>query len=58
MKRLNRFLIFEGLLEKFNLMKKWVGLGDGSDHSPILLEIKGTIMEPVNAFKMNSNWLK
>ena len=37
---------------------QWVGIGGISDHSPILLELKGPFRKSPAPFKFNSSWLK
>jgi len=55
---IHRFIIFEALLNIFNLIKQWVGMRGDTDHSLIFLNVKGAFMNLANSLKMNSNWLK
>jgi hypothetical protein len=40
------------------LIKKWIGCGGESDHSPIFFEILGGPGKPPSPFKFNPAWLK
>jgi hypothetical protein len=57
-KCLDHFLGSENLVEACTQLKKWVGSGGISNHSPIFLEIALGPHKPPNPFKFNSEWLK
>jgi hypothetical protein len=57
-RRLDRFLIKEGLLNIGFNYRQWVGSGGLSDHLPIYFEIRGRTDKPKGPFKFNSSWLK
>eukprot|EP00253_Pinus_taeda_P035499 PITA_35499 len=56
--RLDRFLPKGSLIQELHHYKQWVGSGDLSDHSPILLEILGPLAKPKAPFKFNQTWLQ
>ena len=56
-KRLDRFLISEGLLSKIPIFKQWVEESGNSDHFPIFLDISFPPPKPPSPFKFNSAWL-
>ena len=57
-KRLDHFLLKEGLLNIGLNLKQWVGFGGLSDYLPIYFEITGRIDKPKGPFKFNSSSLK
>jgi hypothetical protein len=57
-KRLDHFLVSKALMEACPQIRKWVGTGGVSDHSPILMEIATGPRKPPSPFKFNSEWLK
>lgn len=52
------FLVEKYLLDKLFLFCWWVGVGGGSNHHPIFLELKGGFKNPRSPFKFNSTWIK
>ena len=56
-KRLDRFLVAEQLVERFFLVRQWVGSGGNSDHFPIFFEIKKGPINPPSPLKYNKTWL-
>ena len=56
-KRLDRFLVAEQLVDRFFMVRQWVGSGGNSDHFPIFLEIKKGPTNPPSPLKFNKNWL-
>ena len=57
-RRLNHFLIKEGLLQNLGSLRQWIGSGGISDHSPIFLEITGDFKKPASLFKLCFVWLQ
>ena len=57
-KRLDRFLVAEQLVDRFFLVRQWVGSGGNSDHFPIFLEIKKGPINPPSPLKYNKSWLQ
>ena len=58
LKRLDRFLVAEDLLDLVDMLRKWVGYGGDSDHSLIVLDIKGKKKKIPSPFKFNVEWMK
>eukprot|EP00253_Pinus_taeda_P008007 PITA_08007 len=56
-KRLDRFLISEGLIQKVPLFRQWVEEVGNSDHFPIFLDLSSPPPKPPAPFKFNSSWL-
>ena len=56
--RLDRFLIKEPLMDKIEMISKWVGSGGILDHLPIFLEIASISPYSRTPFKFNSTWLR
>eukprot|EP00253_Pinus_taeda_P011344 PITA_11344 len=57
-KRLDRFLISEGLIRLVPLFRQWVEATGNSDHFPIFLDLSFPPPKPPAAFKFNSSWLE
>eukprot|EP00253_Pinus_taeda_P016122 PITA_16122 len=57
-KRLDRFLISEGLIQKVPLFRQWVEEVGNSDHFPIFLDLSFPPPKPPAPFKFNSSWLQ
>eukprot|EP00253_Pinus_taeda_P009579 PITA_09579 len=57
-KRLDRFLISEGLISKIPLFRQWVEEVGNSDHFPIFLDLSFPPPKPLAPFKFNSSWLQ
>ena len=57
-KRIDRFLIAEQLVDRFFLVRQWVGSGGQSNHSPIFFEIKKGPINPPSHLKFNKIWLQ
>eukprot|EP00253_Pinus_taeda_P024113 PITA_24113 len=57
-KRLDRFLISEGLIKSVPLFRQWVEATGNSDHSPIFLDLSFPPPKPPAPFKFNSSWLE
>lgn len=57
-KRLDKFLVAEDLLDSMVMLRKWVDYGGKSYHSLIVLEIIGSRNKHPNPFKFNVKWLK
>eukprot|EP00253_Pinus_taeda_P010674 PITA_10674 len=57
-KRLDRFLLSEGLISKIPLFRQWVEEVGNSDHFPIFLELSFPPPKPLAPFKFNSSWLE
>jgi len=57
-KRLDRFLISEGLIRRVPLLRHWVEEVGNSDHFPILLDLSFPPPKPHAPFKFNSSWLQ
>eukprot|EP00253_Pinus_taeda_P033133 PITA_33133 len=57
-KRLDRFLLSEGLILKVPIFKQWVEEIGNSDHFPIFLDISFSPPKPPSPFKFNSSWLQ
>eukprot|EP00253_Pinus_taeda_P033955 PITA_33955 len=57
-KRLDRFLISEGLIRLVPLFRQWVEATGNSDHFPIFLELSFPPPKPPAPFKFNSSWLE
>jgi hypothetical protein len=57
-KRLDRFLVTEQLVDRFYLLRKWVGEGGVSDHFPIFLELRLGPPKPLGPLKFNKTWLR
>ena len=57
-KILDRFLVAEQLVDRFFLVRQWVGSGGNSDHFPIFFEIKKGPTNPPNSMKYNKTWLQ
>lgn len=57
-RRLDRFLIKEGLLQNFGYYRQWIGSGGISDHSPTYLEITGEFKKSASPYKFCSVWLQ
>ena len=57
-KRFDRFLVAEQLVDRFFLVRQWVGSGGLSDHFPIFLEIKKGPNNPPSPLKFNKSWLQ
>lgn len=57
MSRLDRFLLSENYIEKWNVAAQFIGARDISDHAPIWINenLKNWGPKP---FKFNNNWLK
>eukprot|EP00253_Pinus_taeda_P016622 PITA_16622 len=56
-KRLDRFLITEGLLSRVPLLRQWPDEIGNSDHFPIFLDLSFPPPKPPSPFKFNSSWL-
>jgi len=56
-KRLDRFLVEKSVVDFMHFIPQWVECGGISDHSLIMLEVKGGISKPPYPFKFNSGWL-
>jgi hypothetical protein len=56
-KRLDRFLLAEGLIESLALVRQWVSCGGESDHSLIVLELCGRGRRAPSPFKFFEGWL-
>eukprot|EP00253_Pinus_taeda_P006972 PITA_06972 len=56
-KRLDRFLISEGLIQKVPLFRQWVEVWN-FDHFPIFLDLSFPPPKPPAPFKFNSSWLQ
>jgi len=57
-KRLDRFLVAEQLVDRFFLVRQWVGSGGNSDHFPIFCEINKGPFNPPSSLKFNKCWLQ
>jgi len=57
-KRLDRFLISEGLIRLVPLFRQWVEAIGNSDHFPIFLDLSFPPPKPPAPFKFNSSWLE
>ena len=57
-RRLDRFLIKQGLLPVLSRARQWVGSGGKSDHSPIYLEFECGPNRARPPFKFNSRWFQ
>eukprot|EP00253_Pinus_taeda_P022219 PITA_22219 len=57
-KRLDRFLILEGLIRRVPLFRHWVEEVGNSDHFPIFLDLSFPPPKPPAPFKVNSSWLQ
>ena len=57
-KRIDRFLVAEQLVDRFFLVRQWVGSGGLSDHFPIFFEIKKGPYNPPSPLKFNKLWLQ
>jgi len=57
-RRLDRFPIKEPLMDKIDSIRKWVGSGGISDHSPIFLEVSSNSPKLCSPFKVNVTWLR
>eukprot|EP00253_Pinus_taeda_P028916 PITA_28916 len=57
-KRLDRFLLSEGLISKVPLFRQWVEEVGNSDHFPIFLELSFPPPKPPVPFKFISSWLQ
>eukprot|EP00253_Pinus_taeda_P027835 PITA_27835 len=57
-KRLDHFLISEGLISKVPLFQQWVEESGNSDHFPIFLDLSFPPPKPPTPFKFNSSWLQ
>ena len=57
-KRIDRFLVAEQLVDRFFLVRQWVGSGGLSDHFPIFFEIKKGPYNPPIPLKFNKSWLQ
>lgn len=51
-KQIKHFLLSIALVDNLTNIKNWIKVGGVSDHSLILLEIRGSSMKPTNPFKM------
>ena len=58
MKQIDRFLVAEQLVDRFFLVRQWVGSGGLSDHFPIFFEIKKGPSNPPSPLKFNKLWLQ
>jgi hypothetical protein len=56
-KRLDRFLVNEGILNTVDNIKQWTRSGGDSDHFSIILESSFGKSKPPNPFKFNTCWL-
>jgi hypothetical protein len=56
-KRIDRFLVIESLMEATFQVRKWIGVGGISDHSPVWLTLEGGPHKPPSPFKFNASWL-
>ena len=56
-KRLDCYLIDEGMMLSGPLIKQWVGDDNDSDHFSIFLELKGDLSKPPSLFKFNATQL-
>lgn len=57
-KRLDRFLLSEGLISKAPMFRQWVEEIGNSDHFPIFLDLSFPPPKPPSPFKFNSSWLQ
>ena len=57
-KRIDRFLVAEQLVDRFFLVRQWVGSGGLSDHFHIFFEIKKGPINPPSPLKFNKSWLQ
>ena len=57
-KRIDRFLVAKQLVDRFFLVRQWVGSGGLSDHFPIFFEIKKGPYNPPSPLKFNKIWLQ
>jgi hypothetical protein len=57
-KRLDRFLLSVDLVDSLGFAHQWVASGGESDHSPIVLELRGNTRRTPNPFKFFEGWLK
>ena len=57
-KRLECFLFSDDFASGAENFRQWVGTSSVSDHSPIILELKGSFTKPTSPFKLNDGWLK
>lgn len=52
-KRLDRFVLFEGLVGDNMRVREWVGIGGDYGHFPILLKLPSMGKKPSSPFKFN-----
>ena len=57
-KRIDHFLAAEQLVDRFFMVRQWVGSGGSSDHFPIFFEIKKGPINPPSPLKFNKSWLQ
>eukprot|EP00253_Pinus_taeda_P021742 PITA_21742 len=57
-RQLDQLLIKESLMDKFELIRQWVGSRGILDHLPVYLEITSICPKPRAPFKFNSTWLR
>jgi len=57
-KRIDRFLVAEQLVDRFFLIRQWVGSGGNSDHFPIFFEMQKGPINPPSSLKFNKVWLQ
>ena len=57
-KRIDRFLVAEQLVDRFFLVRQWVGSGGHSDHFLIFFEIKKGPINPPSPLKFNKTCLE
>ena len=56
-KRLDKFLVAEQLVDRYFLVRQWVGSGGNSDYFPIFFEIKQGPINPPSPLKFNKTWI-
>ena len=56
-KRIDHFLINEGIFHGVSHIKQWVGEGECSNHFPIFIELQCDNLNPPNPFKFNAHWI-
>lgn len=57
-KRLDTFIMAEGLLARIHMFFLWIGSSCDFDHHPIFIELKGGSRKPGSHFKFNPSCLK
>jgi hypothetical protein len=51
------FLVYDALLSKMERYRTWMGVGGGSNHFPIYLQLEKEGSKPTTPFKFNPIWM-